>query len=67
MELSRVLITGGAGLVGSHIADALVLDALEFGVADLVPAMRPEGLPQRGRPEQTADMVGPERRPLGYG
>jgi len=34
MKFSRVLVTGGAGFIGSHIVDALIARGLEVGVLD---------------------------------
>ena len=34
MKFSRVLVTGGAGFIGSHIVDALIGRDLEVGVLD---------------------------------
>ena len=44
------------------LAHAIVLDARELGLADLVAGMAPERLPQRRRPQQAADVVGAKRR-----
>jgi UDP-glucose 4-epimerase len=49
VSFDRVLITGGAGLVGSHIADALVEDgASEIVVLDNFSRGRPENLRRAG-------------------
>ena len=42
--MSRVLVTGGAGLIGSHIADLLVRDGAEVLVLDDFSRGRPENL-----------------------
>src|ERR1700690_2991386 len=34
MKFSRVLVTGGAGFIGSHIVDALIGRGLDVGVLD---------------------------------
>src|SRR5208282_1593638 len=34
MRFSRVLVTGGAGFIGSHVVDALIARGLEVGVLD---------------------------------
>ena len=44
------------------VADALVLDTGEFRVADLGRGVAAERLAQRRRPQQAADVVGPEGR-----
>jgi hypothetical protein len=44
------------------VADALVLQLAEFGVADLLRGVAAKGLPQRGGAKQAADVVGAERR-----
>ena len=44
------------------VADALVLQFAEFGVANLLGGMAAEGLPQRGGAQQAADVIGAERR-----
>src|SRR5690349_234274 len=42
----RILITGGAGFVGSHIADALLADGHEVAIFDsLSPQVHAAGLP----------------------
>src|SRR5262249_57735070 len=43
-------------------ADAVVRYARELAVVDLADGMAPKALPQRGRPQHAADVVGPERR-----
>ena len=44
------------------VADAIVLDARELAVADLLAGMAPERLPQCRRPQQAADVIGAKRR-----
>jgi hypothetical protein len=44
------------------VADALVLQLAEFGVADLSGGMPAESLPQRSGAQQAADVIGAERR-----
>jgi UDP-glucose 4-epimerase len=43
----RVLVTGGAGFIGSHLADALVLRGDEVAVMDDMSAGRPGRVPER--------------------
>src|SRR5436309_3276649 len=45
-----------------HVADALVLDLREMGVVDALGVVFLECLAQGRRTQQTADMVGTERR-----
>ena len=49
-------------LHGEDVADALILQFAELGVADLLGGMPAEGLPQRRRAQQAADVIGAERR-----
>ena len=49
-------------LHGEDVADALILQFAELGVADLPGGMAAEGLPQRGGAQQAADVIGAERR-----
>ena len=49
MKNSRVLITGGAGLIGSHIADLLAPEAAEIVVLDNFVRGRRENLAQAAR------------------
>ena len=44
------------------VADALVLQLAELGIADFPGGMPAERLPQRGGAQQAADMIGTERR-----
>lgn len=46
-----------------HIADAVVLDPGEVGVAQLFLRMLAKGVPQPRGPQQAADMIGAEGRP----
>ena len=54
-------------LQSHHVADAVILDAGERRVVDAAGAMVLEGLLQARRPQQAADVVGPERGPAGAG
>ena len=61
----RILITGGAGFIGSHLADHLIADGYDVRVLDnLVPQVHPAG----GRPSylhQRVELVrGDVRRPV---
>ena len=42
----RVLVTGGAGFIGSHIVDQLIAAGHEPAVVDDLSSGRPENLPQ---------------------
>ena len=44
------------------VADAVILDAHELVVADLVAGVAAEGLAQRRRPQQASDVIGAKRR-----
>ncbi len=47
MKTKRVLITGGAGFVGSHTADALIAQGHAVTIFDsLTPQVHPRGLPE---------------------
>jgi UDP-glucose 4-epimerase len=48
----RVLVTGGAGFIGSHVADACVAAGHEVAVLDDLSSGKPENLPQAARFEQ---------------
>jgi UDP-glucose 4-epimerase len=41
----RVLITGGAGFIGSHIAEALLREGLEVAVLDNLSTGKRENVP----------------------
>ena len=66
--MMRVLVTGGAGFIGSHVADALlgrghevtVLDDLSGGFPDNVPARRPLRPGQRHRPRARSTASSPK-------
>ena len=59
----RVLVTGGAGFIGSHIVDRLVEEGYAVRVIDNLSSGRPENLAQhRGNP-QVEVVVGDLKRP----
>ena len=41
------------------IADNLILQLLELGIAHLIGGVAAEGLPERDRPQQAADVISP--------
>ena len=43
----RVLVTGGAGFIGSHIAESLVREGVEVAVLDNLSTGRRENVPPR--------------------
>lgn len=47
--MSRILVTGGAGFIGSHIAEALLARGDEVVVADDFSSGKPENLPRGAR------------------
>ena len=64
MMSKRILVTGGAGFVGSHTVDALVRAGHKVRVFDnLDPQVHPNGLPAYLRPE--VEMVRGDMRDLG--
>lgn len=44
LRFNRALVTGGAGFIGSHIVDRLLLDGLEVRVIDNLSSGRLENL-----------------------
>ena len=65
MKFKKILITGGAGFVGSHLADALVKKGCHVRILD---CLDPQVHPQRKRPgylnPQAELKIGDVRRPL---
>lgn len=59
----RVLLTGGAGFIGSHVADAYLADGYEVTVLDNLSSGRQENVP-RGAKFVRADVGSPEARRL---
>ncbi len=53
--MSRVLLTGGAGFIGTHIAEALLAGGHEVVVLDW---LHPAAHARRGRPEDLPDAAG---------
>lgn len=45
MAVSRALVTGGAGFIGSHVADALIADGFRVTILDDLSTGRRENLP----------------------
>ena len=46
MSYSRALVTGGAGFIGSHLADALLGEGLDVVVLDNLSVGKRENVPQ---------------------
>jgi UDP-glucose 4-epimerase len=59
----RVLLTGGAGFIASHVADAYLADGYEVTVLDNLSSGRQENVP-RGAKFVRADVGSPEARRL---
>src|SRR2546430_7261820 len=59
----RVLVTGGAGFIGSHVADAYLESGYEVTVLDNLSSGRQENVP-RGTKLVRADIGSPEARRL---
>ena len=55
----RALVTGGAGFIGSHVADALVAEGFDVEVLDDLSSGRRENVPD-GRTLHAADVASPE-------
>ena len=55
----RALVTGGAGFIGSHVADALTAEGFDVEVLDDLSSGRPENVPV-GRTLHEADVASPE-------
>src|SRR3954468_21667028 len=49
MSARRVLVTGGAGFIGSHLARALLADGCEVEIADDLSTGSEPNLPERAR------------------
>lgn len=49
MELSKACVTGGAGFIGSHVAEALVARGFEVLIVDDLSTGRKENIPQGAR------------------
>lgn len=62
----RILVTGGAGFIGSHVADALVAAGWQVTIIDNLSRGRTENLP-RGAEFRHADIGSPEARELAAG
>jgi UDP-glucose 4-epimerase len=48
-EFVKILVTGGAGFIGSHIADALIEKDHDVTIVDSLLMGRPENVPERAR------------------
>jgi len=48
-QLKRILVTGGAGFIGSHVADALLAAGFEVAVVDNLSTGRQENVPAGAR------------------
>src|SRR5687768_12604918 len=59
----RVLLTGGAGFIGSHVADGYLEAGYEVTIIDNLSSGRPENLPQGAKFVRT-DIGSPEARKL---